>query len=71
VNFPDALVGGLLAAKNKAPILLSTSATTFGAGAASVIEDAETTFHATLLGGTGALSDAVKTAVGNAFLARN
>lgn len=77
-NFPDALVAGPLAGggpingiNEGSPIILTESTTTLGAGALDFIEDTVIYNRATLLGGTGALSDTVKTAVGAAFLDRN
>ena len=78
LNFPDALVAGPLAgggpnngAVEASPILLSESASVLGADAADFIEDETVYKRVTLLGGTGALTDAVKTAAGAALLDRN
>jgi putative cell wall-binding protein len=76
VNFPDALVAGPFAGQVGAPILLSVSATSLGTNSANTIKAADGTpppniTHATLLGGTVALSDAVGADTGAAFLARN
>lgn len=70
-NFPDALVAGPMAGANEAPILLTTATNTLGAEAADFLEDNTPTIWATLLGGTTALTDAVRTQTGAAFLARN
>jgi putative cell wall-binding protein len=70
INFPDALVGGPLGAKLRAPILL-TQQNILEPGVADEIEDTAGVLRATLLGGPVALSNAVATQVGAAFLARN
>jgi len=75
-NFADALVGGPYGGAALAPILLTgtptqNGSTTLGPDAAGLIEDTVAVLRATLLGGPVALSAAVQTAVGTAFLARN
>jgi putative cell wall-binding protein len=77
LNFPDALVSGPWAGKIGAPIVLSPTAS-LGADAATAIKNADgspvgtnTVLRATLLGGTGALSNVVGADTGAAFTGRN
>ncbi len=81
LNFPDALAGGVFAGRSTggglgSVILLSSDTSTLGTANATFIRSYDGTpapnmLRATILGGTGALSDAVRTAINNAFLARN
>jgi putative cell wall-binding protein len=69
--FPDALAAGQLGGVNGWPILLSSTTTSLGTATGTAITNEDLYHGVFLLGGTAALSEAVRTSVGAAFTARN
>lgn len=62
-NFPDALAGGVLQGENGSVLLLTPTATLHDAAAAALRTNQASIFEARFLGGTGAVSQAVRTSV--------